>query len=351
MDHQFTPRTRAVIAGRPEDGHGPANPPITPASSLGLRYSREDGTDTWAAFETAIGALEGGTATAFASGMGAAAAVADLLPSGSVVAVPVDSYAGTRGLLGHAERAGRLSVVAVDPEDAAAWAAAAGEADLLWLESPTNPSLLLVDIPAVVAAATASPRRPLVVVDNTFATPLGQQPLGLGADIVLHSATKMIGGHSDLLLGVTVTADEGLATRLREARTVSGATPGVLETWLALRGLRTLPVRYAEASATAADLARRLDEHPAVVGVRYPGAGAMVSFELADGEVADRFCAALRLVRHATSLGGVESTVERRAARPVDAHVPPGRLRFSVGLEDPADLWWDLGQALAAATA
>lgn len=346
MDENLSPRTRAVVAGRPGTARDAANVPIVPASALGLDYSREDGTPTWAALEEAIGALEGGTATAFASGMAAVAAVLDLLPVGARVAAPSDSYTGTRGLLHHGEETGRLRVQLVTPENTEAWRAAATEVDLLWLESPTNPSLDLIDIAAVSAAASASPRRPMVVVDNTFATPLGRQPLSLGADVVVHSATKMIGGHSDLLLGLTVTADADLAERLRHARTRGGATPGALEAWLALRGLRTLPVRFAEASRTAALLAERLARHFAVVRVRYPGEGAMISFQLTDAAVADRFCAALRLVRHATSLGGVESVLERRAARSGDSHVPAGQIRFSVGLEDPDDLWRDLNRAL-----
>lgn len=340
----WTPRTKAITGGRPAGDNAPANVPITPASHLGLDYAREDGTATWHALEEAIGDLEGGAATAFASGMGAVAAVFDLLPAGAEVAVPTNSYVGTRGFLTHAEDAGRLRGRRIDPEDTAAWLAAAGEVDLLWLESPTNPSLYAMNVAAIAEAAKASAKRPIVAVDNTFATPLGQQPLAMGADIVMHSATKLIGGHSDLLLGLTVTADETLAKRLRAARTLSGATPGALEAWLVLRGLRTLPVRFAEVSRSAKLLAERLDAHAAVGRVRC--AGGMIAFELPDADFADAFCGRLRLIRHATSLGGVESTVERRAALPGDSHLPGGLIRFSVGLEDPEDLWYDLTQAL-----
>jgi cystathionine gamma-synthase len=348
-DDDWSPRTRAIAAGRPEGPGEPLNTPIVPASTFhagGRAYSREDGTPTWEALEEAVGALEGGRATAFASGIATAAAVFDLLHVGTEVAVPTYCYAGTRGSLDHAERSGRLRVRRIEPTDTDSWVAAAGEAGLLWLESPTNPTLDVMDVKAITSAAAASERRPLVVVDNTFATPIGQQPLSLGADIVVHSATKLIGGHSDLLLGLTVAADEELAGALRDARTRGGATPGALEAWLALRGLRTLPVRYAEQSRTAALLADRLREHPAVTRVRYPGEGAMIGFDLADSGTADRFCANVRLIRHATSLGGVESLVERRASLAGDAHVPPGLIRFSVGLEDPADLLADLTQAL-----
>ncbi|SFP87553.1 cystathionine gamma-synthase [Amycolatopsis arida] len=350
MHDDWSLRTRAVAAGRPQRAGEPLNVPIVPASTFAAggerAYSREDGTPTWAALEEAIGALEGGHATAFASGLATLSAVLDVLPVGAVVAVPTFSYAGTRAVLDHAERAGRLRVERIAPTNTAAWVAATERVDLVWLESPTNPTLDLVDIPAITAAAAARPRRPRVVVDNTFATPLGRRPLSLGADVVVHSATKLIGGHSDLLLGLTVTADPALAGELRAARTRGGATPGALEAWLALRGLRTLPVRLAEAGRSAALLAERLAEHPAVRVVRYPGEGTMVAFELADAAAADRVCAGLTLIRHATSLGGVESCVERRAALAGDAHVPAGLVRFSVGLEDPADLWRDLAAAL-----
>lgn len=338
---EWTARTRAITGGRPT-GDGPANVPITPASALGLQYSREHGTPTWRALEDAIGDLEGGAATAFASGMGAVSAVLELLPVGAEVAVPTDSYMGTRGQLAHAERLGRLRVRRLDPTDHAAWLAAASEVDLAWLESPTNPSLHLMDIAAIAGAATDA----IVAVDNTFATPLGQQPLALGADVVVHSATKLIGGHTDLLLGLAVTANDDLHARIRENRTLGGATPGALEAWLVLRGLRTLPVRLAEIGRTAALLADRLREHPAVVAAVYPGIGGMVSFDVGDAALADKLCESVRIIGHATSLGGVESTIERRGALAGEEHVPPGQLRLSVGLEDPDDLWRDLEQAL-----
>ncbi|KAA9166741.1 PLP-dependent transferase [Amycolatopsis acidicola] len=342
--NDWSPRTRAIAAGRPAGAGKPLNTPIVPASTFYAggdhTYAREEGTPTWTALEEAVGALEGGKATSFASGVGAVAAVLDLFPAGAQVAVPTFSYAGTRGLLDHAAEMGRLKVRRIDPADTAAWAVAAEEADLLWIESPTNPTLELIDIAPLVG------HRARVVVDNTFATPLGQQPLSQGADIVVHSATKLIGGHSDLLLGITVTADDALAEELVHARTRTGATPGALEAWLALRGLRTLPVRFAEQSKSAALLAERLAEHPAVTKVAYPGLGTMIAFELPDAEAAAKVCESLELIVHATSLGGVESLIERRAMWPGDAHVPAGLLRFSVGLEDPEDLWRDLRNAL-----
>ncbi|QWF80376.1 Cystathionine gamma-synthase [Amycolatopsis sp. CA-230715] len=346
---ELSPRTLAIVAGRPHGPGEPLNTPLVAASTYGAGtervYARQNGTPTWEAFEEAIGALEGGHATAFASGIATLAAIVDVLPLGAKVAVPTFSYAGSRGLLAHEHERGRLVVSEIPPGNTDGWLAAAREADLVWLESPTNPTLDLIDIGAVTGAPGRTAR---VVVDNTFATPLGRQPLKLGADVVVHSATKLIGGHSDLLLGVTVAADEELAKQLRDSRSRNGATPGALEAWLALRGLRTLPVRLAEQTATAAKLADLLAAHPAVTRVRYPGEGIMIGLELPDAETADKVCASLALIRHATSLGGVESLVERRATMEGDRHVPPGLIRFSVGLEDPDDLWRDLERALSA---
>jgi cystathionine gamma-synthase len=315
-------------------------------------YSRNEGTPTWEALETAIGQLEGGTATAYASGMGAAAAIVDLLPPGSRVVVPADSYTAVRHLVasrGH-------SVDLQDITDTEATLTAVEGAAMLWLESPTNPLMDVADLPALCAVDT------LVVVDNTFATPLLQQPLALGADVVMHSGSKYIGGHADLLIGLTV-AESSLAARLREQRVLAGATPGAMEAFLATRGLRTLALRVRQAQESAGELAARLDEHPRVTRVRYPGLaddpghkraaaqmsgfGAMLSFEVAgDASAADAVCAALRVINAATSLGGVESTIERRAKLPGQEHVPPSLLRLSVGCEHVEDLWADLDAAL-----
>lgn len=373
------PQTVVVGAGRTQAGPGePLNVPLVLASSFrpaqdepaGHRrvtgYSREDATPTWAALETAVGELEGGAAVAFSSGMGAIAAVLDLLPAGSRIAAPSDSYAGSRALLADGARQGRWQVELADITDTEAMLAAAERADLLWLESPTNPLLDIADLPALCQRAR---RAGLVVaVDNTFATPLLQRPLGLGADVVVHSATKFIGGHSDLLLGIVVTAEADLAARLRVRRMLGGATPGGLEAFLALRGLRTMALRVYQGQVNAGELAGRLRAHPAVHRVRYPGLasdpgheraaaqmdgfGAMISFEVRGGApAADLFCQRLRVINVATSLGGVESNVEHRARKPGQEHLPPGLLRLSVGCEHVEDLWDDLDAALGALAA
>jgi cystathionine gamma-synthase len=244
-----------------------------------------------------------------------------------------------------------MTVRRVDISDTAAVTAALQGADLLWAESPTNPMLEVADLPTLIAAAHE--QGATVVCDNTFATPLGQQPLALGADVVMHSVTKFLAGHSDVILGATVTADTdaGRAAyeRLSHHRLIHGAIAGPMETWLALRGMRTMHLRVERASANAADLAGRLADHPCVQRVRYPGLGAIVAIEVPGGaEGAERVASATRLWTHATSLGGVESLIERRAMHAVDARfgTPEGLLRLSVGIEHVEDLWDDLAQAL-----
>jgi cystathionine gamma-synthase len=205
----------------------------------------------------------------------------------------------------------------------------------------------VVDLAAVIGIARAAGAR--VVVDNTFATPLGQNPLALGADVVMHSATKLIGGHSDLLMGAAVTVDASLDARLRDRRGSNGSTPGALEAYLALRGLRTLPARLGRAQESARELVRRLSAHPRVARVRYPGTGTMVSFETAGtAEEAEAVCERCRLIVHATSLGGVETSLERRARYESEREVgtPPTLIRLSIGLEHVDDLWHDLERAL-----
>jgi len=344
--------TRAVVAGRPaRKADAPLNVPVTFASTFHaggeVEYGRY-GNPGWSAFEEAVGSLEGGTALAFASGLAAASAVLSLLPENAVVVAPDNAYTGTRSLLLERVAQGRATLRSVNVADAEQVADAAAGADLIWLESPTNPLLDVADIER--AAAVARARGALLVVDNTFATPILQRPLELGADIVVHSATKFLAGHSDVVLGVTVTGDAGLQQRLDDHRRLHGAIPGPMEVFLALRGLRTLALRVGQAQANARELSTRLDGHPAVSLVRYPGFGAMVSLEMRGGAAAaDAAADAVRLWINATSLGGVESTLERRRRWPSEADtVSEGLLRLSVGIEDVEDLWADLDTALSA---
>ncbi|MBA2768202.1 MAG: PLP-dependent transferase [Sporichthyaceae bacterium] len=350
----LSPATIAVSAGRPpRRPDGPMNPPIVLASTYhaggDVGYGRY-GNPTWEMLETAVGALEGGVATSFASGLAAVAAVVDLVPNGGIVVASPASYYGTLTLLTRLEATGRLRVRLVDLTDRDAGTEALQGADLCWVESPTNPLLRTVDLDDL--AARTGVAGAMLAVDNTFATPILQRPLQSGADVVVHSATKYLSGHADLLLGVAVASDAVLVERLVAYRSTNGAVPGTVESWLALRGLRTLHVRVERAQSNATELVRRLGEHPAVAEVHYPGIGAMVSVVLhGDAAGADEVAASTELWVHATSLGGVESSLERRRKWPGEnAEVPETLLRLSVGIEDVDDLWADLAAALDGAT-
>ncbi len=347
---RLRPATVAVTSGRPpHEADNPLNPPITMASTYvaggEVEYGRY-GNPTWSAFEEALGDLEGGHALAFASGLAAVATVLDLVGQGQRVVAPRHAYNGSILQMADLEARGRIEAVLADITDTAAVTKACEDASLVWLESPTNPALEIADIPPIVEAAHAAGA--YVVVDNTFATPLLQQPLSMGADIVVHSATKFIAGHSDVLLGALVTGDRQLYDVLKKRRDLLGAVPGPFETWLALRGMRTLHVRMDRAQSNAQELVRRLGEHPAVTEVRYPGFGAIISIVMAEGALAaDLLTHKTKLWLHATSLGGVESTFERRRRWRVEpATIPEGLVRMSVGIEDVDDLWDDLVTAL-----
>jgi len=357
-----------VAAGRALEPGAPLNVPLIPASNFiigsGREYSRDDGTPTWEALEEIVGGLESGKAVAFASGMAAIAAVFDQLATGSVVVLPDDLYQGVAGLAAAGADRRRWSIQRVAVDDTAMWIRACAVADLIWIESPSNPLLTVADLEAIGAA----PRKPgaILAVDNTFATPLNQQPLDFGATVSLQSATKFIGGHSDLLGGVATTRDDAVLRGLKESRALTGTTPGTFEAFLAVRGARTLALRLQRAQHTAMALAERLENHPLVSRVRYPGLpshpthatakrvlqgfGSIISFDLRGGaEFADAVCRNVRLIRHATSLGAVESTMERRAGVPGQEHLPPSLLRLSVGIETADDLWTDLDSALRSA--
>ncbi|MEX1104560.1 MAG: aminotransferase class I/II-fold pyridoxal phosphate-dependent enzyme [Ilumatobacteraceae bacterium] len=345
------PATIAVSTGRPQ-GHGePLNHPIVLASNFrgeeGI-YARTHGTATWDGLEEAVGALEGGRATSFATGMAAASATLFALAP-RVLVLPTSSYLGVRSLVDDLVEQARVQVRFVDITDTAAVIEASDGADVVWVESPTNPTLDIADLPRIAEAARGFGAA--VVVDNTFATPMCARPLTDGATVVIHSGTKFIGGHSDLVIGLAVTNDDVVHDKLRHARLVNGATPGSLEAFLALRGVRTLPLRMERAQANAAVIVERLRADDRVSLVRYPGWGAMVAFEVAPrsgtaADAADAVCRAVRLIVPATSLGGVETTLERRQKYAGDAHVPPGLIRMSVGIEHVDDVWDDLDAAL-----
>lgn len=356
-----------VDAGRPPRTPGaPVNGGISAVATYisgGDRAYGREGNPTIDAFEEALGALEGGHAVAFGSGIAATTALVDWLPTGSVLVLPDSFYNYHRTLYDRFVALGRLSLRVVDTTRTDEVLAALPGASMLWLEIPTNPLLKVADLPALTAAARASGVQ--TVVDATVATPLGLRPIEHGADYVMHSVTKWIAGHSDVIMGAVVAADENDGVAIHERRTLTGALPGSLESFLALRGLRTLSVRLERACANAAVIAQRLREHPDVTSVNYPGLadhpdagriaalldhhGSLLSFTTDNVERAARACKAVRLIHHATSLGGVESLMEHRGMYPGEAAqgTPAELIRLSVGIEHVEDLWADLQQALA----
>ncbi len=346
----FYPETSAITAGRPEVAPDASlNPPIVFSSTYHaggpVGYGRY-GNESWSALEAAISELEGGQTLSFSSGMAAISAVFSILPIGAPVVASNQGYSGTMGLLNQHHASGRLEVRFVDITKTDEVIAALKGAALLWLESPTNPCLDIADLPTLIAAAKKQTIG--VGVDNTFATPLVQKPLSMGADIVMHSVTKFLAGHSDVVLGSLSTADTALFKRLDESRRFNGSIPGPFEAWLALRGIRTFPVRFRAAEKNAQQLVSRLEAHGKITKVRYPGFGAVISFEI-DGsaEQAEKVCESSQLITHATSLGGVVSLWERRRRWALESpSVPEQLIRLSVGCEHVEDIWQDIEQAL-----
>jgi cystathionine gamma-synthase len=298
-------------------------------------YSRY-GNPTQSHAERRLGELEGGDALLFASGTGAETAVVlGLLGPGATIALAEGCYYGTPTLFEELERWG-LRYVEFDQTGAPPEGA-----DLIWLEAPSNPFLTMPDF----AAAAAHPAK--VLVDATAATPVYLRALERGADLVLHSATKYLTGHHDVLLGAVVAHDPADAEQLRQTRGRTGITASPESAWLLERGLKTLEVRMLRHTETATELANRLERHPAVERVRYPGFGGLLSFDVAGGEeAARRVERRLTTIANATSLGGVDSTLEWRG-RWEGERVPEGLLRLSVGLEPIDRLWDDLQRALS----
>jgi cystathionine gamma-synthase len=360
--------TRAITAGRPMRGSdSPMNENISLNSTFTaggpIGYGRY-GNDTWSATESAISAFEGGKTLIFSSGMAAITAAFSTLDYGAHVVASHQGYSGVMTLLNQYNTSGRLVVTFVDLSKTDDVLAALPDADLLWLESPTNPCLDVAELPELISAAKS--QKILVMVDNTFATALTQRPLEMGADLVMNSVTKFLSGHSDVLMGSLSTRDEQIYQRLENARRVTGSIAGPFEAWLALRGIRTFPLRFGKACESTLELAHRLSSHPRVSRVRYPGLptdsqherakkfmdtfGAVLSFEIIGSPSdADRLCDSSAIISHATSLGGVESLWERRRRWPSESpSVPENLIRLSVGCEDVDDLWDDIQRAFAA---
>lgn len=364
--------TMAVHAGRPARVPGaPVNPPISLSSTynaaregeeVDYAYAREDH-ESGVAFETALGALEGGHALGFASGMGAISNVLALVPHGGIVVIPPVGYSGMLAATSALATSGRIERRVVDTTNPGELASALKGAQMLWLETPANPTLNITDLSR--ASDLAHRSGAFVVADSTFSTPVLTRPLDFDVDVAVHSVTKWIAGHSDVLLGAAITRDEQILEKLRVGRVISGAITGPFEAWLALRGLRTMPLRVKASCASALELANRLGSAPGVASVIYPGLpshpgheiaktqmsggfGAVLSITLAGGiEAARKLCEQVEIFTHATSVGGVESLIERRKRWSAESDlVPESLVRISVGIEDVEDLWRDLSQAL-----
>ncbi|HEY8022075.1 MAG TPA: aminotransferase class I/II-fold pyridoxal phosphate-dependent enzyme [Thermoanaerobaculia bacterium] len=367
--------TLAVHSGQHDDPTGAVAPPIQLATTYARdaagellsehSYIRESN-PTQSQLEEALAPLEGAEAAlVFASGMAAAIALLQALPSGSHVVLPDDAYYGMRVAAEDFLPQWGIAADFVPMEDLGAIARALRpETRIVWLETPSNPLLKVVDLVGAVRIAHAAGAA--VVVDNTFATPALQQPIAAGADVVLHSTTKYFGGHSDVQGGALLFAERGpLHDRVSHVRHILGAVASPFNCWLVLRGIRTLPVRVAAQSANALAVAQRLARHPAVSAVHYPGLpdhpgheiaarqmsafGAMLSFHVRGGRAAAIAAVGrAQLFLRATSLGGVESLMEHRAtSEGAGSRTPDDLIRLSVGLEHPDDLIADLDQALA----
>jgi cystathionine gamma-lyase len=342
--------TRAAHAGLPPARQGePFLPgPTLQAANHWIGEAGPDGygrtgNPTWAAYEAALGALEGGDAVVLSSGMAAVAAILlPLLAPGDVLVAPRDAYPGVRTIATEHLRPRGVEVRLVASADAAFREAADG-ATVVWVETPSNPGLEVLDVAGLAAAAHAAGA--LLVVDGTLATPLRLRALDLGADITMASASKHLTGHSDLVLGYAAARDAPLVDGIRGWRSLAGAIPGPFEVWLAHRSLSTLALRLERQEANAAALVDVLAADPRVSDVRWPGFGSVLTFTLADQDVAQRFLGAAQLVAEATSFGGVHSSAERRARWGTD-EVPDGLIRFSAGIEDAADLVADVRAAL-----
>jgi cystathionine gamma-synthase len=350
--------TRAVHAGlTPDPSYGSVIPAIhqtstyaqpRPGEFVGDYDYARSANPTRAALETALGELEGGLAVAFASGLAAEHALfTAACEAGAHVVLPGDLYGGTYRLIDKVLQRWGLAYDLVDQTDLSALEhAIRDETRLIWVESPTNPTLSVIDIEGVVARK----RHALVAVDNTFATPANQRPLELGADFVVHSTTKYLGGHSDVVGGALIARDGDWHERLRFVQNAVGAVPGPFDCFLVHRGLRTLHLRMEAHARSAAAVVEFLRDVPEASAVRWPGFSGMVSFRHPD---AREIAARTRLFTLAESLGGVESLIEvpqamtHQSVEGSTAAVPPDLIRLSCGIEDPADLVADLRQAIA----
>lgn len=342
--------TKAVHIGRPKKNiDGPLNTEISLNSTYHaggeIGYARY-GNTTCFDFEKVVSALENGKTLAFSSGMSAFQSIVNILPVGSIVVGSNQGYAGVNATLNKLHEDKKIVFVPVNIDNTAEVISKLSDATMLWIETPTNPMLRVADLKRLIDLSKQS--GVIVGVDNTFATPLVQKPLDLGADISLNSATKYLAGHSDVLAGTVSTNNEDLYEKIHFNRKISGTILQPFEAFLALRGIRTFPLRFERAQENARFLYEKLKSHDVVEDVFYPGFGAMISFTLKlDKDKVDQVCDSSRVITNATSLGGVESLWERRRRWDLESKlVPENLVRLSVGCECKFDLWSDIKNSI-----
>ncbi len=378
-DNPLHPDSLVVSAGRPDrDSDSPLNSGVvfsatynaTSETQVPIGYGRY-GNQNWSDLEEAIGALEKGKTLVFSSGMAAISAALSTMPKGSKILAARNGYTGTMKVLTDLNRSGDYELRFVDISNNEEIEKNILGINLIWLESPTNPALEVADLKFIVNLAKKN--NCLLMVDNTFATPLRQKPLELGADLTMNAVTKFIAGHSDVVLGSLSTNSIELFQKIQEKRSFAGAIPGPMEVWLALRGMRTMAIRLDRSESNAMEIAKRLQNHPLVSKVRYPGLptdpfhdrakeqmsgfGAVLSFEVKGSgnkdaiTVAKEVVTASKLIHFATSLGGVETLWERRHRWGSESpNIAQELIRISVGIENIEDLWRDISQALDSVT-
>jgi len=342
--------TNAIFGGRPDRyPDSPLNTPVSLNSTYiaggEWGYARYGNTSCKSLEET-ISLLEGGKTLAFSSGMSAISSLFSTIPLGSVIVASNQGYAGVNATMQKLHNEGKIIARFVDIVNTGEVLANLEGAYMLWLESPTNPRLEVADLKRLIRACNKTGI--IVGVDNTFATPLNQKPLDMGADMSMNSVTKYLAGHSDVLMGSISFNNENLYQSVEFERKINGTIPQPFESFLALRGIRTFPLRFKKAEQNAKNLFELITKHKKVSKVYYPGFGAMISFEVNDTpEKVEQICNRSRLIANATSLGSVESIWERRRRWPLESPlVSESLIRLSVGCEDFIDIWNDIKMAL-----
>lgn len=342
--------TKVISRGRPKPmPDGPINVSVSLNTTFHeggeVGYSRY-GNDTCKAFEDVVSSLEGGRTLAFSSGMSATASILSILPLEGKIIASNQGYAGVNATLKKLTYEGKINAVFVDITNTGEVLGHIDGASMLWIESPTNPMLGVADIERLIKSAKHN--NVITVVDNTFATVINQKPLDIGADISINSASKYLAGHTDVLAGTISTNNSEIYEAIEFERKINGSILQPFEAFLALRGIRTFPIRFEKAESNAKFLYSKLINHESVKNINYPGFGAMISFEICGTpEDADKVCSSSRLIAYATSLGSVESLWERRRRWPLESNlVPETLIRLSVGCEDQDDLWNDIKYCL-----